>query len=155
MNYKELLIFLRESQRIDEKDLKQKEIAEKMGISAALYNIYENQNKIFPRKHLNALSKTFNISIDYFFGLTNKKNYSNAKDINSKLSSLRLKEFRKEQKISQKLLAEFLNTAQSVISDYENGKYLIATPFLYTICKKYHISADYLLGKTDEPKYLN
>ena len=36
----------------------------------------------------------------------------------------------------------------------EKGKYLISIPFLYTICKKYNISADYLLGKIDNPKYL-
>ena len=48
-----------------------------------------------------------------------------------------------------------LNTVHPVISNYESGKFLIATPFLYTICKKYNISADYLLGKIDNPKYLN
>ena len=38
-----------------------------------------------------------------------------------------------------------------MISDYENKKKFIPTPFLYQICKKYHISADYLLGKIDHP----
>ncbi len=47
-----------------------------------------------------------------------------------------------------------LNTVHPVITNYENGKHLIATPFLYTICSKYNISADYLLGKIDSPKYL-
>ena len=46
-------------------------------------------------------------------------------------------------------LANYLNTTQSVIADYERGRYLISTPFLYTICKKYNISADYLLGRID------
>ena len=66
----------------------------------------------------------------------------------------RLKEFRKNNKLTQSKLAVILNTTQSVIADYERGRYLIATPFLYTICKKYNISADYLLGKIDNPKYL-
>ena len=42
----------------------------------------------------------------------------------------------------------------SMSDPYEKGKTLILTSFLYTICKKYNISADYLLGKIDEPKYL-
>ena len=44
-----------------------------------------------------------------------------------------------------------------IIEEYKknNCEFLIATPFLYTICKKYNISADYLLGKIDNPKYLN
>lgn len=56
--------------------------------------------------------------------------------------------------LSQIKLANILNTTHSMISDYENTKKLIATPFLYTICKKYNISADYLLGKIDTLKYL-
>ena len=65
-----------------------------------------------------------------------------------------LKEFRKENKLNQEKLAEFLNIGKGTIADYERGRYLIATPFLYQICKKYNISTDYLLGKIDNPKYL-
>ena len=66
----------------------------------------------------------------------------------------RLKEFRKENKLSQVKLSFLLNVAKGTIGNYETARSLIATPFLYTICKKYHISADYLLGKVDSPKYL-
>ncbi len=68
--------------------------------------------------------------------------------------SKRLKEFRKENKLTQVKLAEILNIANGTIAEYERGTNIIATPFLYTICKNYNISADYLLGKIDEPKYL-
>ena len=54
----------------------------------------------------------------------------------------------------QNKLSELLKTSQSTIADYERGKNYLPTPFLYTISKKYGISADYLLGKIDEPKYL-
>ena len=57
-----------------------------------------------------------------------------------------------ENKIKQQNLTTLLNTGYSTISSYERGMYIIATPFLYTICKKYSVSADYLLGKTDNPK---
>ena len=63
--------------------------------------------------------------------------------------------FRKENKVTQVKLATILNTVQPVIANYEKGKFLIATPFLYTICKKYNISADYLLGKINEPQELS
>ena len=42
-----------------------------------------------------------------------------------------------------------------MLAKYEKGKYIIATTYLYQICKRYNISADYLLGKIDSPKYLN
>lgn len=68
--------------------------------------------------------------------------------------ALRLKEFRKENKLTQESLAQLLNVVKGTVGNYESGRALIATPFLYEICKKYKISADYLLGKIDEPKYL-
>ena len=61
----------------------------------------------------------------------------------------RLKEFRNKNKLTQKVLASILGTSQSTIAEYERGTNIIATAFLYSICSKYHISADYLLGKTD------
>jgi len=77
-----------------------------------------------------------------------KKNYdNNKKEIDIELSGERLKNFRKENKITQEKLASILNTTQSNIVGYEKGKFLIATPYLYEICEKYKISADYLMGK--------
>ena len=79
----------------------------------------------------------------------NNNEYQEYNNIEPKLMGKRLKEFRKNNKITQEKLALILNTTQSVIAGYESGRYLIATPFLYMICKKYNISADYLLGRID------
>ena len=150
MLYKDKLIELRE-----ENNLKQKNIAEILNVDRSVYGRYEKEYQIIPIKHLNTICNYFEISLDYLFGFSNNKNYKNSKsEINKETSKERLKTFRKEQKITQDKLAEILNTSQSTIADYERGKNTIPTPFLYTICKKYHISADYLLGKTDNPKYL-
>ena len=70
-------------------------------------------------------------------------------------SARRIVQFRKDNKITQSELAKVLNTSQSTLSAYEHGETLILTSFLYTICKNYNVSADYLLGKVDEPKYLS
>ncbi len=150
MIYKKRLIELRE-----EIDLKQYEIANVLGIYKGLYNQYETEYEIIPIKHLNTLCNYFNVSIDYILQLTNKINYPNSLDeINISESGKRLKEFRKEKKLTQEKLAKELNMARSALANYERGRNVIATPFLYQICKKYNISADYLLGKIDEPKYL-
>ena len=136
--------------------LTQQEIANALNVSRSTYKEYETQNSIIPSKYLYPLSDIFNVSIDYILGLTTLKQYKNInKNIKNEIIKQRLKEFRKEHKLTQEKLAKELNTTQSVIADYERGRYLIATPFLYTICKKYHISADYLLGRIDEPKYFN
>ena len=129
-------------------------LAEYLNISKGRFSNYINEKEIMPLKYLNMLCNYFSVSLDYLFEFTESINYpSNKKEINKIESGKRLKEFRKEQKLTQAKLASILNTVHPVITNYEKGKYLIATPFLYTICKKYHISADYLLGKIDNPKY--
>ena len=150
MNYGTIIKKLREDQ-----NKTQQEIASILGIARQTYNHYEIQDSIIPLKHLNNLANYYNVSIDYIFELTKQRKYLNfKKEINIDLSKERLKAFRKEQKLTQVKLANILNTFHTVIVDYEHGKNLIATPFLYTICKKYKISADYLLGKINDPKYL-
>ena len=146
MIYNKRLIELREKN-----ELKQYDIANILNIYKGLYNQYETEYAIMPIKHLNTLCNYFNVSFDYLFGLTNKLNYKeNINEIDSLKSGNRIKEFRKENKITQERLASELNMARSALANYERGRTVIATPFLYTICKKYQISADYLLGKIDE-----
>lgn len=48
-----------------EYDIKQKEIANIMGIAKSTYNQYEQQYGIIPLKHLLTFSNYFNLSIDY------------------------------------------------------------------------------------------
>lgn len=151
MKYNEILKELRTT-----KNLTQEELAKKLEINRVQYNQYENDYNTIPIKHLITMSDYFQVSIDYILGLNKKIKYNNRKiEANSLNAGDRLKEFRKENKITQQKLAKDLNTNQSVIANYERGRNFIATPFLYTICKKYNISADYLLDKTDSPKYLN
>ena len=150
MEYTTIIKELRE-----ELNIKQKEIANILNISRGLYSQYEIADKIIFVYHLNTLSNYFNVPIDYLLGLTSQKKKVTSKsqiDINS--FAQRFKIIRKELGLTQEKLANFLNTSHSVISAYENGKTLILTSFLYNFCLKYNISADYLLGKTNEPKFL-
>ena len=151
MIYKKQLIELREAH-----NLKQYELADILGIYKGLYNQYETEYEIIPIKHLNTLCNYFHTSFDYMFGFDDIKNSLNLnEEIDMKKSGIRLKEFRKAKKITQSDLAKELNCSYGTIAGYEIGRYVIATPFLYQICKKYRISADYLLGKKDFPKDLN
>ena len=148
--YKDRLEEIRE-----EKELKIKDISKMLNFEKDTYGKYEREYVIIPIKHLNTVCNYFGVSLDYIFNFTNSKKYNiSCSDINREKMSKRLKEFRKENKLTQVKLAEILNIANGTIAEYERGTNIIATPFLYTICKNYNISADYLLGKIDEPKYL-
>ncbi len=135
--------------------LSQKTMGELLNVIITAYNQYENEYVIIPTKHLNTLCNYFNVSLDYIFGFTTSTNYKlSKKDINKTISGIRLKDLRKENKLTQEKLAKILNVSRTTITEYERGTNIIATPFLFDICKKYNVSADYLLGRIDSPKYL-
>ena len=139
----------------EEKELKQYDLSKMLGFARQVYGNFERENTIIPIKYLNILANYFQVSFDYLFGFVSNRSYiiSN-NDINKDLMRERLRELRKEYKLSQKELAYAINVAPSTISDYERKAKVIATPFLYDICRKYKYSADYLLGKINEPKYI-
>jgi len=149
--YKNKLVELRE-----EKNIKQYTLAKMLNFHDNAYGQFEREDTILPIIHLNTICNYFDVSIDYIFGFTNQKQYLDIKkNINQELASLRLKEFRKVNNITQEKLAKELMLTKSSISKYEKGLNLLSTASLHKLCSKYHISADYLLGKTEEPKYLN
>ena len=126
-----------------------------IGVTKQAFHHFETEYTIIPIKHLNEICNYFNVSLDYIFEFNNTLQYENIKlEINLDIMKDRLKEFRKDNKLSQEKLATLLNVCKGTIGNYETARSVIATPFLYTICKKYNISADYLLGKVEEPKYL-
>lgn len=132
--------------------LTQQEMANVLQISRSTYKDYELQIKILPIHYLNIICNYFHVSIDYLLGLSDVKQYSDSElSIDIEKQAERLNDLRKNKKITQEFLASILNTSHSMISDYENKKNFIPTPFLYQICFKYKISADYLLGKTNNP----
>ncbi|MBR2850998.1 MAG: helix-turn-helix transcriptional regulator [Anaerotignum sp.] len=61
---------------------------------------------------------------------------------------MRLKNLREERKISQQKLAIELNVSQASISKYEKGLAEPDIPMLCTIAEFFHVSVDYLIGRT-------
>ena len=150
MMYSERLIFLRE-----DNNLTQQNIADMLNISRGSYSLYELEYTIMPLKHLITICNFFNISLDYMFSFSDIPNYKKiVNEVNLSIAGTRLKSFRKELKLTQKDLAKNLKVANTIISEYEKGNFLMSTHSLYSICKTYKISADYLLGRIEKPMYL-
>ena len=136
-------------------ELTPEDIAKVLNVARSTYNQYEQQYDIIPIKHLNTLCNHFSISFDYVFDFTKLKRYQDEIDkIDTKISGKRLKELRKEFNLTQERLAKKLNIANTIISEYEQGHFPISTATLYSLSDKFHISSDYLLGKTNQIKYL-
>lgn len=69
-----------------------------------------------------------------------------------KLFGKRLLELRIASGEKQPALAEVLDVSVTQISELENGKKGTTLPKFALICQHYNVSADYLLGLTDEPR---
>lgn len=63
----------------------------------------------------------------------------------------RLKEARKNKNLTLVNVGMQLNTTHATISRYENGKLEPNLDTLKALCKLYKVSADYILGITNEP----
>lgn len=63
---------------------------------------------------------------------------------------LRLRELRKQHKISQQELAAYVGVTQATLSGWENEKYEIDNTGLKKIADFFNTSTDYILGRTDE-----
>lgn len=131
-------------------ELTQKEMANILGVSRAVYSKWEIGASIIPLKHLFHFCNYFHISLDFALDLTkiNKinsyKNEPNKKTIGNRLKMLRI-----QNGITQQELATTLHTTQSTISAYEKGETLLLTAFAYQIAKSYHVSMDWLCGRID------
>lgn len=64
---------------------------------------------------------------------------------------MRIKELRKLRHITQLKMALDLNMTQNTISRYESGEREPGIVELIRIADYFHVSIDYLVGRTDDP----
>lgn len=64
----------------------------------------------------------------------------------------RIRDLREDHDLKQRQVAEFLNCSQQVYSNYELGQRDIPTEVLIRLSQFYHVSVDYILGLTANPK---
>lgn len=144
MNYETRLFDIREIN-----DLSQEKMAKKLQVARQNYSFWETGTKFIPLKHLNNFCNIFDISMDYILKLNDLKhnNLIKINTLDKKEIGKRIKEIRIKNNVTQKELANILNTTQSTISAYEAGKTLVITSFAYQICKYFNISLDWLCGR--------
>ena len=67
------------------------------------------------------------------------------------LSMYRLRELRKGHGLTLKQIAEILGTSIQHYQKYEKDKFSLPIERLYQLADFYQVSADYILGRTDDP----
>lgn len=131
-------------------DLKQREVAEILGVSRNSYNMWEREYDFIPLKQLDKFCTHFHVSLDYVLGFSDTWEYPDSKALDPKLLAKRIKRIRRENDLTQDDLAKILNITRSSISKYENGINLALTSYIIGFCKYFQISADFVTGKIDE-----
>ena len=63
----------------------------------------------------------------------------------------RLRDLREDQDKTQQQIADVLNMHRSVYRRYESGQRETPAWVVVKLADYYHVSTDYLLGRTDEP----
>ncbi len=63
----------------------------------------------------------------------------------------RLCQLRKGSGVTQAKVAELLHVTPTQVSDMEGGKTTTSLARLCLLCDYFNVSADYLLGRSDEP----
>lgn len=66
----------------------------------------------------------------------------------------RIKDLREDKDLKQENIAKILGTSQSYYAQYENGKRQLPIDRLIKLCYFYNVSADYILGFTNQLKPL-
>ncbi len=66
----------------------------------------------------------------------------------------RLRDLREDLDMNQTEIAKLLHTSQTVYSRYERGFQTIPVEHLIILADFYHVSVDYILGRTNNKKTL-
>ncbi len=66
----------------------------------------------------------------------------------------RLKDLREDHDLTQKDIADILQTTREQISKYETGKQMMGIDKYIKLAKYYNVSLDYLTGLIDTPRKL-
>lgn len=132
----------------EEKNISQTELANILKVDRSLISKWESGKEIITLEHLNTICNFYKVSMDFVLCLSYKKQcepYN--KKLNKQIIGNNIKQIRINNNITNRELAEILNTTSSTISAYENGKTMILTAFAIELCKKFNISLDELVGR--------
>jgi len=128
--------------------LTQKELGKILGVSDSTVSGWETAKDTMPLEKMIIFCNLYNYSLDFLTGLSRKnEKYNRLEKVDMKEVGKKLKELRKNLKMSQTKIADECSISQSAYSNYEIGNHLITSLVIYTLCKNHKLSIDVLLGR--------
>ena len=64
----------------------------------------------------------------------------------------RMRDLREDRDLTQEEIAKVLGTPQTMVARYERGANELPLRHLVALCRFYGVSADFLLGLSDDPR---
>ena len=138
----------------EELEMTQKELGFVFGVSKNTVSGWENGHDTMPFNKLIRFCNLYDYSLDYAIGFIRRNIKYDKINTNKNMIGKKLKEIRNDLNLTQTKLSEQCGISQSTYSAYESGKYLINTLTIYTICMKYNISMDYIVGRSSKKNIL-
>lgn len=129
----------------EELEMTQEELGYVFGVAASTVSGWENNNDTMPLPKMIKFSNMYHYSLDYITGLSRKNEFVKIDKLDKKIVGNRLKEIRLKLNLTQQQIADECMISQQSYSLYENGKSLVTSLVLYTICYNHKLSMDKLL----------
>lgn len=114
--------------------LSQQEVASFLGITSQAYGHYERGDRTPDPQTLKKLAEYFGVTVDYLLQSEN---------------NLRLKQLRKERKLTQTDVANVLGITYQAYAHYEKGRHQPDPQSLKKLADFFDVSVDYLLGRSE------
>lgn len=129
-------------------NLSQKNVANYLNVPLASYKLFESSIRPMKIRELNILSDFFKISLNTLLSLSTNTSNLNLQQIDYKYLKFSLKYVRKINRVTQKDLASEFKLSVPTIARYEKNPLNVNACYLYNFAKKFHVSIDYICGKT-------
>jgi len=132
----------------EELELKQKDVAEFLGLHFSTVSGWETGKDTIPMEQLIRYANEYCYSLDFLFGLIARNEEYYPIELDLDLLATNLTNLRLQNNYTQVMVAKKLNTNQAAYSHYENAVNIIPTSFVYGLTKIYKpFSIDKLFGR--------
>lgn len=134
----------------EEHEITQRQLGKLLGVDHSTYASWERGRDLFPLERLIILADFYHVSIDYITDQNFIRTYSDLQEgMDRKKMQQRIRKIRVDHQFTQVAIANTINTSHSTICAYEKGVVNPSLIYLYQLSQMFHVSIDYLLGRTD------